>query len=382
MNRRHFLAATSSAALASLVRPAAARQPATSSTTAPTTLRTNLIWHDLRDIGVEGRAFDETLAYFDRLPAQAKDVVRAEVWNLSRCTAGMIARFRTDAASLYVRYQLTSPTLALQHLPATGMSGLDLYARLDGGWRWSSTVIPRAQHVSGTLFSTSAPAEREFLLNLPLYNGIASLELGVPPDATFAAVAPRKEKPIVWYGTSITQGGCASRPGLAFTNILARRLPSPICNFGFSGNGRMEPEVGRFLAEIDAGAFIIDCNANMQAPQVRERCVPLVKQLRAAHATTPILLLEDRRWASGEALAGSIAQKQMETRIELRRAFDTLRDAGDANLHYRIGEDLIGDDGEGTVDGSHPNDLGMMRYADALEADVRRLTQGDATAPK
>lgn len=367
MNRRHFLQSIAAAAIA----------PAAASVTAIQTQPASrpdggLDWHDTRDWGVEGRAFDDTGRYFDRLPARAKGVVRLEIWHLSRHSAGMCAFFETDAPAIHVRYSLLNPELAMPHMPATGVSGVDLYGRHDGGWHWLATHQPKTQSVTARLADSILPGRRRYQLNLPLYNGVESLEIGVPKGAVFEPVPPRPEKPILFYGTSITQGGCASRPGLGFVSILGRRLDRPMLNFGFSGNGRMELEVGRFLAELNSAVFVVDCVANMSAEQITERTGPLVKQFRANHAETPILLLEDRTWANA-ILRPDRAATHHQERQALREAFEKLQDEGMEHLHYRDSTGLIGDDGEGTVDGSHPNDLGMMRYADALEPEIARL---------
>lgn len=334
---------------------------------------TDLIWHDLRDIGVEGRGFADSENFFDRLPARAKGVVRDAVWDLSRHTAGMSCRFQTDASAIYIRYELLNAWPSLPNMPATGVSGVDLYGRVESGWNWLATSKPSSKTLEVLLADGIARGFREYLLHLPLYNGVTSMEIGLPKDSTFGPIAPRTAKPIVWYGTSITQGGCASRPGMAFTNILARRLDLPILNFGFSGNGRMELDVVRFLAELDGCLFINDCMANTSLEQVRERVVPMTKLLREAHPTMPILFLEDRIWSDAPLKPDRAGLG--ERTLALRNTFDTLVKAGMNDLHYQSGENLLGEDNEGTVDGSHPSDLGMMRYADALEPTLRAILQ-------
>jgi lysophospholipase L1-like esterase len=221
-----------------------------------------------------------------------------------------------------------------------------------------------------------APNRRAYVMNLPLYNGVTSLEIGVAKQRAFAPVAPRKDKPILFYGTSITQGGCASRPGLSFVNILGRRLDRPVLNFGFSGNGRTEVEVARFLAELDPAVFVIDTLANTTPEHILLRMPAVVKSIRQAHPNTPVLLLDERRWDNAPLVPG-LAALHKDKSVALRRSYELLQQDGVAHVHYRTGDDVLGTDGEGTVDGSHPNDLGMMRYADALEPDLRRLL--DAT---
>jgi hypothetical protein len=190
--------------------------------------------------------------------------------------------------------------------------------------------------------------------------------------ATAAGYGAEKEKPIVFYGTSITQGGCASRPGMVHTAILQRRLGRPVINLGFSGNGRMEAELGRLLAELDPAVYVLDCLPNINAAEVRERTEPLVKILRDTHPQTPILLVEDRSY-SDSFLVESKRTRNVESRKELRGAFVRMQQAGVPGLHYLEGEHLLGADNEGTVDSSHPTDLGFVRQADAFEAALRPI---------
>jgi lysophospholipase L1-like esterase len=329
-------------------------------------------WHNVREWGVEGRAFDDTENYFDRLPARAKGVVREEVWNLARHTSGMATFFETDATDIAIRYTVLNSPLAMPHMPATGVSGVDLYAMTDRGWRWVATHSPRSQTMEAKLVARLAPGKRAYHINLPLYNGVISMEVGVPKAAAFTPTPPRKDKPVLFYGTSITQGGCASRPGMCFTNILRRRLNRPVLNFGFSGNGRTEIEVGRFLAEIDAAVFVLDTLANTGPEILRERMEALVKLIREKRPSTPILLLDERTIETAP-LVPTTATAHRKKSEALKQAYGNLVAAGVKGLHVRNADDVLGNDGEGTVDGSHPTDLGMMRYADAIEPDIRRL---------
>lgn len=331
-----------------------------------------LTWHDVRDWGVEGRGWNQTARYFDRLPSKAEGVVRKAVWDLSRHSAGMAVRFETDAREISVRYTLFSASLAMPHMPATGVSGVDLYAQdSQGKWRWLEVTRPAAVKVKAKLGSGIEPGRRAYMMYLPLYNGVESLEIGLPEKAAFRALAPRV-KPIVFYGTSITHGGCASRPGMAYPAILGRRLDRPTINLGFSGNGRMEAEVGALLAELDPSVYVIDCLPNMAGPAVKERAEPLVRQLRKARPETPIVLVEDRTYTNSSFLP-SRREHHAANRAALRAAYDRLVAAGVKGLVYVPGENLLGDDGEACVDGSHPSDLGMFRMADVLEPVLKPL---------
>jgi hypothetical protein len=332
-----------------------------------------LEWHDVTEWGVEGRAFLELerKRWFDRFPAEAEAKVPGPVWGLSRQSAGMLVRFKTDATTIWAKYTLSREQLAGANMTAIGASGIDLYARDDKGkWRWVGVTRPDKKVVRQAIISELAPGFREYAAYLPLYNGVDDLALGVPPTSKFEGLAPRTEKPIVFYGTSITQGASASRPGMVHTAILGRRFDVPVVNLGFSGNGRMEAGVGEQLVKIDASVYVIDCLPNMSPALVRERCVPLVKQLRAARPETPIVLVEDRRNANSWILP---ARNQMHTdnHAALRDAFTTLQKEGVKRLHYIKGDDLIGNDAEASTDGSHPSDLGFVRQADIFEPVLR-----------
>jgi hypothetical protein len=334
-------------------------------------------WHDVRDWGVEGKGWGDTQRYFDRFPSKAEKTVPPPVWDLSRHSAGMLVRFETDAPAIHARWTVLKPTLALPHMPATGVSGLDLYARDERGRdRWLAVPKPTQQRMEVKLVDRVDPLpggqRRLYTVYLPLYNGTESLEIGVDPKASFQGVAPRKTAPIVFYGTSILHGACASRPGLAFPAILGRRFDRPTINLGFSGNGRMEPEVVGLLAELDPWLYAIDCLPNMSAEQVADRTEPLVRRLREAHPATPILLVEDRTFASAPFLAAS-REGHAARRAAFRKSYEKLVAGGEKRLGYLEGESLLGQDGEATTDGSHPNDLGMLRYSDAYEKAIRAL---------
>jgi len=333
-------------------------------------------WHDIRGFGVEGQGWaeGECRAPFDRLPARAEGVVRDPVWQLSRHAAGLCVRFVTDAPVIHARWSLTSDRLAMPHMAATGVSGLDLYARPlgggDGPWRWLAVGQPKAEGRNQTtvLVTGLPPERREYLLYLPLYNGVSAVDVGVPPGHELAAAPARPEsrrKPLVFYGTSITHGACASRPGMVHTAILQRRYDRPVINLGFSGNGKMDAEVGDLLGEIDAAVYVIDCCPNLTPEETAARTEALVGRLRRARPEVPILLVEDRRYADAWLLPGRRERNDGNHR-ELAAAYARLRGAGVPALHYLAGDGLLGEDGDGTVDASHPNDLGFARQAAAF----------------
>jgi lysophospholipase L1-like esterase len=283
----------------------------------------------------------------------------------------LCVRFTTDAPSIQVRWTLLSGgASALPHMPATGVSGVDFYAKAKGG-QWEFVANGRPAAATNTASFTVPPGE-QYLVYLPLYDGVKSVAIGIPKGRKIAAAYPEERKPIVIYGTSITQGGCASRPGMAWTSIVGRRLDTPVVNLGFSGSGKMEPAMADLLAELDPSVYVLDCIWNMSPEQVSERVVPFVEKLRASHPNTPILLAEDSSFQN---------KCPTEKGRALRAAYQMLTDAGVKHLHFLASKDMLGEDTEGTVDGCHPNDLGMMRLADAFSKALRPILHGTSGEP-
>ncbi len=335
-------------------------------------------WRDARELAVEGKGWTDKKNFYDRLPARAENRVRPDVWSLSHDSAGMGVRFVSDATTIAARWLLRGNNLAMPHMPATGVSGVDLYVKEQGSWHWLGNGLPSKQSEEKVLVRGLKPGRREYLLYLPLYNGVEELSLGVPPGATLELPPPRPPgiKPIVFYGSSIVQGGCASRPGMAYPAILGRRLDRPTINLGFSGNALSEPELAEFFAELDPAVYVLDPLPNMSVEQVSERLEKFVQILRAAHPATPILLVE--RVERGEGLyAKSRPAGYVGANARLRAIYDRLVRAGQRKLFYVPAAKLLGTDCEATVDGTHPTDLGFMRMADTFEPVLRRALKSN-----
>ena len=331
-------------------------------------------WVQAHDLTFEGQGWANVDSPFDRLPKTAKGVVRDPVWNLSRDSSGMAVRFVTDSTAIACRWSLRKSTLAMPHMPATGVSGVDLYVRdTEGVWRWLACPRPTKQNMTATLISDLPEGTREYLLYLPLYNGVQSLEVGVAAGSELKpgfTRAKAKSQPIVFYGTSITHGACASRPGMTHPAILGRRLERPIINLGFSGNGTMDLEMADPMSELDAAVYVIDCLPNMNAPGISERVVPFVKRLRELRPQIPILLVEDRSFANA-FLQPKKQARHAASRAALRTGFDSLIKNGTKKLYYLEGAELIGN--EDTVDASHPTDLGFVRQAGVFEGMLKEM---------
>ena len=197
-------------------------------------------WIDGKLLPIEGRAFNDVDHYYDRLPAGVTTNVNGGVRNMKHHTSGMQFRFTTDSSKLSFKWIPYNQNLSMDHMPSTGVSGIDVYRFDAKSGRWFYVKTGRITKANGAQMQIPWTPGTPCLVNLPLYNGVREFSLGVEPNATVSALGPRKsgiDKPVVFYGTSITHGGCCSRPGLAFVNIVGRDLDVPVVNLGFSGSG-------------------------------------------------------------------------------------------------------------------------------------------------
>jgi lysophospholipase L1-like esterase len=333
---------------------------------------------------VDGQAWPKEVTHFyDRFPARAKGLVRKEVWSLSQDATGLKLKFRTNAKNITVRYAVREKRIAMDHFPATGLSGIDLYAiNRDGSYAWANGKFKFGDTITYQFSNLDLNSEdykdgRTYCLYLPLYNSPEWLEIGVPEQSSFIGVRPQKEKPIVVYGTSIAQGGCASRPGMAWTAILERDLGMPVMNFGFSGNGRLEKEVTALLTEIDARLFVLDCLPNLGAStdasslEVQNKIIETVKTLREKHPNVPILLAEHSGFIENRMDAAR-RKGLVALNTASATALKKLQDLGFKQLYALTSKEInMGTDG--TVDGTHPSDLGMYRYALAYQKIIKLI---------
>lgn len=313
-----------------------------------------------------------------RLPDRAMGNVRGPVWNLSRHSAGLSVNFYSNAPQIKVRYVVEGP-LAMHHMPATGVSGLDLYGiDMDGksrrffgffnGYPDADTIVTRFVNDRVNEFHNRG---YEFHMYLPLYNGVKKLEIGVPEgcELTFIPVSP--ERPIMLYGTSIEQGGVASRPGMAWSTIVQRSLDYPLINLGFSGNGRLERGILDLMAETNARLYILACLANLtdcSKEKIDSLTTAAVATLRAKN-DAPIILVEHPGFSDAPVNA---AQAEIIDRLNSasKATFAKLKSKGVKDLYYVSREDM-NIPADGWVDDVHPSDLGMTAMAAAVERVAR-----------
>ncbi|MBN1809048.1 MAG: hypothetical protein JW909_08250 [Planctomycetes bacterium] len=338
-----------------------------------------LSWHSPADppFHLAGLPWFERERRFRRLPLKPVDLLPEAVDRLADSTAGAQVRFRTDSPAVSVKVRLLAPA-GMVHMPATGQCGCDLYVGPAGSLRYYSTTKydVKADSYEILMFEHSVRQVRNFTINLPLYQGISNISVGLSADASIDVPEPyASNRRVVIYGTSITQGGCASRPGMAYTNILSRLLNVEVVNLGFSGNGRGEPEVARTIAGIERpGLFVLDYEANCHDPERLATTLPeFIRILRAAHAGIPILVVSRIRFGHEHIQPADPAARLRLLDIQ-QSAVESFRKAGDADVHFFNGSVLLGDDyDECTVDSVHPNDLGFYRMARGLEPVIGEL---------
>ena len=331
-------------------------------------------WIDGKFLPIEGRAFDDVEQYYDRLPANVTTNVNGGVRSMKHHTSGMLFRFATDSKKLDFKWVPYNPRLSMDHMPSTGVSGIDVYRWDAKKRRWMYVKTGRITDPKGGSLSVSWTPGTPCLVNLPLYNGVKSFSLGIETNATVKALPARASgvnKPVVFYGTSITHGGCCSRPGLAFVNRVGRDLDVPVVGLGFSGSGVMEFEMSEHLARIDASCYVLDCLWNMGLKEnsrstgrsVEGNYEKFIRNLRAKRPGVPIVMAEQ----CDVYMNGPCDKDKF-----MRELYEKLVAEGWKNLVYLPKSEMYTGDLEGTVDGCHPNDIGMESMSKAFGKAVRQ----------
>jgi len=320
-----------------------------------------LCWHDASALTIEGKGWDGTASFYERLPVKAREIVSERHWKHAQCPAGLTVHFTTNSPSLFVKWD------GLMEQPDISAGGMDLYVRHDGKWRWLGYTTGNKP-----LFAELPVQFRDYMLYLPLFYQVQRVELGIPEGFEVKPAQPRTQNPIVFYGTSITQGSRASRAGMSYGAILGRWLDAPVLNLGFSGNGDMAPDFIDLLCELNPAVYVLDCLPNMTAPLVEERAEAAIRKLRAAHAATPIVLVE--MFYCDAFLKPHRMQRYMAANKSQHAVYTKLVREGIGDLYYILGEGLIGTDGEATIDGTHYTDLGFVRFAEKMYQTLRPMT--------
>ena len=334
------------------------------------------VYHDLSDFPVCGTVVPEARHPYMRLPDSLENKIRKDLFDLGKNTAGMYIRFSSDTEKLKFKWKSVF-NLEMNHMTPAGIRGLDLYTlNGDGEWEWVNSARPTINKLNCTssVMTGMERKMREYLLFLPLYDGVDSLYVGVDSLAKVERAKvnlPVRDKAIVAYGTSILQGGCANRPGTAHTNILTRMLNREVYNFGFSGNGRLDTEMAEQMASVDAGMYIIDCLPNVTTTTLKEKIEPFFRILRQKRPDVPVLFVESPIFP-GMRFNMEENKTITEKNAALKECFKKLKKAGEKEIYYMNGEKILDGHVEGTVDGYHFTDVGFAIFAKNICPIIRK----------
>lgn len=338
-----------------------------------------LRYHSLDGMPVLGTLAPDASVPYTRLPDSLRNVARKIVWDLGQNSAGLALRFRSDAKDINLRW-VSADTSYMSHMAPTGSRGLDLYV-LDDDSVWTTLGCARPNRHNtrsdAEVMRNMEPRMREYMLYLSLYNGVDSIEIGVDSAASVLPPAvdlPRRGKPIVMYGTSILQGACASRPGMAHTNMVMRGLQHEVVNLGFSGNALLDPEIAQFMAQAqDPAMYVVDATTNCTADLIERRMEKFLTILRTAHPDTPILVVESPIFPSARFNTDTKARIE-DKNNRLRAIVDRMKKTDD-KLYYFEGADVLAGNNEATVDNTHFTDRGFSSYAERLIPLIKLLTE-------
>lgn len=328
----------------------------------------NIEWRDMRSVGLEGKGWQDTSQPYGRMPSSAKGKATNAVMGNAVSSTGMCINFETDAREIWVKRKFRQEKLGESNFNICAHSGFDLYCadKNDGGkFKWLAATSHRDSNKEVYKLFGANGRKNVYRIYLPLRNCLVSAELGIPKGAYFKVIPARKEKPLVFYGTSIVHGAFASHAGLSHPSIIGRRLDKPVINLGFSGSAKMEIEMADILAELDAAVYIIDCQPNMDEKLVESNCEKFLRRLRQLRPDTPILLVEHPNSARDWYWKGKNAKRPKKCYMQ-RDIYKKLCDEGEKNMLYLKGDTLYGTHGESSIDDIHPGDLGMMELADQM----------------
>lgn len=305
---------------------------------------------------------------YRRMPREVAQQVSKNVLILHSKTTGGRVRFRTDSSYVAIK-ALLQGAVKTPRMSYVGSSGFDLYT--DG--TFVESFVPPVDIEDGyeSVIELGGRTEREITIHFPLYAGVKELYIGLEDDACVKEAAPYQgDAPIVCYGSSITQGCCASRPGMSYQNILARRLNRDFWCLGFSGNALAEGEMAEYIKGLDMSIFVYDYDNN--APTVeylRNTHEKMFQTIRKAQPDLPILMLSRPRYA--------LSDEEKERLVVVRQTYENARAAGDKNVYFIDGPTLMALCKEdGLVDDGHPNDFGFASMAKAIGDTLEQIIQG------
>lgn len=333
--------------------------------------RAAIVWHNASEFPVYGKICEDTEGRYGRLPASFRTVCREPVWYLGQNSAGLYVRFRARSPRIHIKWTSLND-YTMNHMTDTGTKGLDLYALTEGQWRYVGSGRPTGKHNRTTL--VCGDQEREYMIYLSLYDGVEDIQIGIDEGGLISVSesdTPREEQPVILYGTSIGQGGCANRPGMAHTNILSRWLDRQVINLGFSGNALLDYEIAELMASYqDPGVFVLDNVPNCTPELIDVKGEKFFRILRDAHPDVPVIFVESPYLPTPFDTDDYDFRRRKN--VSLHILYEKLRKAGEKSIYYIEADDIMGHDGEATVDGVHFTDMGMVRYAEHVVPTIKK----------
>lgn len=339
----------------------------------------SLKYVDAKTLVTIGKA-KATEQWFQRIDSNETVTMPKTVQGLAKNSAGIAIIFETNSPVISAKWTLAEDKYMANMTPIAH-SGLDLYCLKDGKWQFVSPGRPDkgALNQSQVIIRRMDTTMKQFLLYLPLYNSVTNLSIGVKTESVLKApqkVAVNKAKRVVIYGSSIVQGASASRPGMAYPAMLQRQLGMDVINLGFSGNAKMEMEVAKYLATVEGDCYVLDCIPNQAPEQISERALPFIKYLRDKRPKTPIILVETviREHGYFDQQVGNSVRKQNEN---IHKAYQQLLKENYKQIYYVPATAFMGNDHDGTVDGTHLTDFGFDRIAKAVAKEIEKARAKD-----
>lgn len=316
--------------------------------------------------------FEENDEQFLRLPLEKKEKITTTAWSMSQCPSGARVRFKTDSQSLKIRVKHgmeNGKRLAMWHMSSAAVSGIDLYIGKPGSQDFWGTSEPKDANseYEYTYFDDFPAATREFMLCLPSYSELSELYIGIDDTAVLEKPTPYEiQAPIVFYGTSITQGACASRGSNDYVSILNRSLNADTVNLGFSGSGCGEPVMAELMSEIDASVYVVDSVANMNSRIMEQRYENFVTILRKRKPDIPVVLMTKPHFAN--EILGKYSNYYNQQHKPLFETYRKLREKGDEKIFlFDTGKIIKSGGDHPSVDGIHLTDIGFKKTADQLQ---------------
>ena len=310
---------------------------------------------------------------FHRVDSANLNGLPTTVKKLAKNPAGAAILFRTDSRFIKVKWTLENYKIWWNMSPLT-VNGTDLYGWNGKSWQYVASARPSDAENETVVIRNMDGKMRHYMMYLPLYSTLKSIAVGIENGATIqkADLEFLPEHRIAIYGSSITQGASASRPGMAYPSVIGRALNAEVYNFGFSGSGKMEPGAADFLKKSDADVYILDCVPNPSPEEIRSRTVPFVKRLRKAQPDTPLVMVESvfREHGHWDLETGKRVRAQNRA---FHDAYKQLINSGEKNIYYIRGDELTGSDHEATSDGTHLSDIGHHRMAQHLIPVIKKL---------